>query len=147
MITTRIQIRWNDIDSLGHVYNGQYQQYFDLGKSDYFKEVLHMDTNWMTTGRGTITASTTTNYFAPTILQEPIEIQSEIESIGTKSMVFMQRMVNIETRQLKAESRSVHVGYNPITQQSFVISDEWREMIAQYQKNPQFLKVTESSRE
>ena len=31
-----IQMRFNDVDALGHVNNSMYQQYFDLGRVDYF---------------------------------------------------------------------------------------------------------------
>ena len=37
---TPIQIRFNDIDQLGHATNSVYQQYFDLGKMAYFDHVL-----------------------------------------------------------------------------------------------------------
>jgi acyl-CoA thioester hydrolase len=42
---TPIQIRFNDIDKLNHVTNSVYQQYFDLGKMDYFNDVLQEQMN------------------------------------------------------------------------------------------------------
>ena len=34
-----VQIRFNDIDMLGHVNNTVYFSFFDLGKARYFEEV------------------------------------------------------------------------------------------------------------
>ena len=40
MIETKIQMRFADIDVLGHVNNVNQQHYFDLGKCDFYKQVL-----------------------------------------------------------------------------------------------------------
>ena len=34
--TTQVQLRFNDIDALGHVNNSVYFQFFDLAKTEYF---------------------------------------------------------------------------------------------------------------
>ena len=36
---TRIQVRFSDLDFLGHVSNSVYAQYFDLARIDFFTEV------------------------------------------------------------------------------------------------------------
>lgn len=38
--STPIQIRFNDIDQLGHATNSVYQQYFDLGKMAYLDQEI-----------------------------------------------------------------------------------------------------------
>lgn len=40
---TPIQIRFNDIDHLGHVNNNAYFAYYDLGKERYIIDVLGVD--------------------------------------------------------------------------------------------------------
>lgn len=40
MTTTPIQMRFADVDMLGHVNNVNQQHYFDVGKSDFFAQVL-----------------------------------------------------------------------------------------------------------
>ena len=34
--STSVQLRFNDIDALGHVNNSVYFQFFDLAKTEYF---------------------------------------------------------------------------------------------------------------
>ena len=46
MIETKIQMRFADVDMLGHVNNVNQQHYFDLGKSDFFRRVLGMKPVW-----------------------------------------------------------------------------------------------------
>ena len=43
MIETQIQMRFADIDVLGHVNNVNQQHYFDLGKCDFYKQVLVLE--------------------------------------------------------------------------------------------------------
>ena len=37
--TLPVQLRFNDIDALGHVNNSIYFTFYDLGKARYFEEV------------------------------------------------------------------------------------------------------------
>ena len=50
MIETQIQMRFADIDVLGHVNNVNQQHYFDLGKCDFYKQVLGLTPYWKTAG-------------------------------------------------------------------------------------------------
>ena len=50
-----VQIRFNDIDLMGHVYNAKYQEFFDLARLNYFKTVLGELISW--THKGLIIAS------------------------------------------------------------------------------------------
>lgn len=127
MITTPIQLRFNDIDIQGHMYNGQYQHIFDLGKNEYFERVLgieHMD------GEQTVvTANSTTNFYVPVGMKDKIVIRTGIERVGTKSFTVFQQMVDLNTDIIKADSRTVLVGWNAVTKGSFPIPDAWREKI------------------
>lgn len=129
MTTTKIQIRWSDIDMLGHVYNGQYQHFFDIGKSDFFAQVLHLPHHWVVNSQGVLTAQTLNNYYSPTQISEPIEVQTVVEKLGTKSFTLFQRMINSDTGVLKADSRSVLVCYDPVAQVSQEIPAHWRALL------------------
>ena len=127
MITTPIQLRFNDIDIQGHMYNGQYQHIFDLGKNEYFERVLgieHMD------GEQTfVTASSTTNFYIPVSMKDKIIIHTSIERVGTKSFTVFQEMIDQNSGAVKADSRTVLVGWNAVAKESFAIPTDWREKI------------------
>ena len=45
--STQVQLRFNDIDALGHVNNSVYFQFFDLAKTEYFAGLeVNADINW-----------------------------------------------------------------------------------------------------
>lgn len=129
MIRTKIQLRFNDMDMLGHLYNGQYQHLYDIAKSDYFDRVMGVSASWYTTGEAFLTATTTSTYYVSVELQEPIVIETLIEKIGTKSFTIYQRMLNEQTGELKSDSRTTMVCFNNLTKQTKQMPDKWREKI------------------
>ena len=46
---TDIQIRFKDIDQLGHVNNANHITYFETSRVNYFKDVFKNETNWKET--------------------------------------------------------------------------------------------------
>ena len=44
-----IQLRFNDIDVIGHVNNTVYFNFYDLGKTAYFEEVRGEHIDWSST--------------------------------------------------------------------------------------------------
>lgn len=129
MITvTPIQKRFADVDMLGHVNNVNQQHYFDLGKSDYFTQVINGPTSW--TKEGLIAVATNTNYMAQIWYNEPIVVRTRLEKIGNKSLTLFQQIVNTQTEEIKSESRSVLVAFDFVTQRSIPIPPDWREKFA-----------------
>ncbi|CDN32393.1 4-hydroxybenzoyl-CoA thioesterase [Mucinivorans hirudinis] len=129
MIITPIQLRWSDFDILRHVYNGRYQEFYDAGKSEYFELVLDMQLSWTTTTEGFITAQTTTNYYSPIEFGQSVEVFTRVENIGNKSVVMFQQIRDVVNAEVKSDSRSVMVGYNPQSKETFEIPENWRKLI------------------
>ncbi|MFI3248003.1 MAG: acyl-CoA thioesterase [Rikenellaceae bacterium] len=128
MISTDIQIRFSDVDTLRHVNNIVLQHYFDLGKGYYFKEILdEAPHKWR--DNGFTTASTTTDYFEEVLPEYKIYVTTRVENIGTKSMVFLQEILNHDTQRVMSRSRSVMVAFDLVKRESIVISDALRSRI------------------
>lgn len=132
MIITPIQLRFNDIDIQGHMYNGQYQHIFDLGKNEYFERILGIER--MDGEQTVVTASSTTNFYIPVGMKDRIAIRTGIERVGTKSFTVFQQMVDLDTEAVKADSRTVLVGWNAVAKESFAIPEAWREKIAREER-------------
>ncbi len=126
MIITQIQKRFADIDMLGHVNNVNLQHYFDVGKDDFFRQVLDLPTHLRPEGPGLITAATQTSYLDQTRWEDPIQVETSIESIGNKSFTMFQQIVDGASGAVKAESRSVMVAYDFAAQASVPVPDAWR---------------------
>lgn len=127
IIHTPIQKRFSDIDSFRHVNNVSQQMYFDVGKSDFFD---------LTLGRGALfapvrflAAATNTSYIQQIRFPDEIEVTTEVERIGTKSLTLLQRIV-ADDGSVRSESRSVMVAFDFEAQRSVPVPDAWREALA-----------------
>ncbi len=131
MITTKIQIRYTDIDTQLHVNNVNVQQYFDIGKYEYLKEVIGIVGAFE--GTGIAAVNTNTNYFCPIFLQEQIEVTTKITKLGTKSFTLYQQIIDSQTQEVKSESTSVLVTIDIATQSGIEIPSLWRERVAKFE--------------
>ncbi|WP_430814167.1 acyl-CoA thioesterase [Carboxylicivirga sp. RSCT41] len=129
---TAVQVRFNDVDGLGHVNNTTIQEYFDLGRMYYLNEVFG-DTVFK--GDETvIVVNINTDFFSPVYLKDDLEVETAIVAIGTKSLKMVQQVVCKQTKSVKASCKSVMVGFNKRTEESLELLPEWRDAISQWEK-------------
>ena len=90
LIKTPVQMRFSDADSFGHVNNVAQQMYFDLGKTDLFKEL------WRLTAAAeqvpAIIASLNTEFYEQIRYGEELLVETFIEKVGHKSLTLVQRL-------------------------------------------------------
>ena len=123
MHKTDIQIRFNDVDQMGHVNNAVIMEYLDLGKDEFFSAhgvpptkgdftimVVHYDVDFRRQIR----------------YHDRIYVTTEIEKIGNKSITVLQRVVDGDADAVCVECRTVMAGYRRSTSSSEVIPDEVR---------------------
>ena len=123
-IDTPVQQRFSDLDTFQHVNNVAQQMYFDLGKTDYYQQVLGGDV--LTRGRIRIlTVSTTTSYLDQVRFGNGVHVTTCCERIGNKSMTLFQQL--FAGGRLCSESRSVMVAFDFEAQEGIPVPAEWRE--------------------
>jgi acyl-CoA thioester hydrolase len=79
----KIQVRFTDLDVLGHVNNNVYLSYFEMGRVHYFKELLGIDWDWKK--HTVVLAKNEVEYVRPVLLNHEPEVFMFSEHIGTKS--------------------------------------------------------------
>ena len=124
-LTTRIQMRFADIDSFGHANNIAQQSYFDLGKAEFFAELWRLAPE-----QRQVTAmivSVQNDFLKQILWGDDISVITKVEAVGTKSLTFSQQIVRGE--ELCSRSRTVMVCYDREAQQSVPVPDTWREFI------------------
>jgi acyl-CoA thioester hydrolase len=127
--STVIQLRFNDIDLAGHVYNAKYQEFFDLGRVDYFSEILGDLISW--TEIGLVIASVKVDYKVPVYLEDKIEVVSHVFAVGDKSIEMFQQIYKDGTQEPVATGKTVMVCYDMQKKESIRIPDSWREKFKQ----------------
>lgn len=124
-----IQVRFSDVDIMGHVSNTVYQNYFDSGKVNYFDEVLpDMDFNTI----GVVGASVKIDYLKPIFMKTPILVKTRVAVLGHKSITMEHLLVNEQTGEILSTCAVVLVCYAIKQQLSIPIPEHWRTNILAY---------------
>lgn len=126
-----LQLRFNDIDSLGHVNNSVYFTFYDLGKSRYFETVKKQSIDWRKAD--VVIANVNADFLSPIYSYEQIAVETCCIEIGNRSFKLMQRIVNTTTGEIKGVCRTIMVGFDVEAGVSAPISDEWKDAIRQYE--------------
>jgi len=126
-----VQIRFNDIDALGHINNNIYFSFFDLGKTDYFEAIKPTTVSWI--DGLIVVAHIEVDFLSPIYYKENIAVDTKVIKLGDKSGVFLQQIRNVKNNEVKCRCESVFVTYDANTQSSMHIPDVWREAISKYE--------------
>ena len=126
-----VQIRFNDIDLAGHVYNAKYQEFFDLARVKYFEDILGDLMNW--TDNSLIIASVKVDYLQSIFLKDKIEIVSHVTSLGEKSFEMTQWVLKNKLSEPAAVGKTIMVCFDMTTRTSKIIPQEWREKFMKFE--------------
>lgn len=127
------QIRFSDVDQFGHVNNAVYFELYDMGKTQYFYDVVGPDA---LDKIAIVVVKIDACFFAPIFYPDNIVIQTALTHLGNKSFTLVQQAINPKTGELKCESRTTMVVYDPHNKQSVPMPDDYRAKIIAYEQLP-----------
>ncbi len=133
MLKLPVQIRFNDMDGVGHLNNNVFGEFFDLGRLHYFEQALNEQVDWRR-GKVMVLVHTEADFLDQVFLYDKIEVHTRVMEIGNRSLKMYQRIVDTKSGKIKAEGRSVLSTYDFSTGQSFPMLDSWREKIAAFEE-------------
>ncbi len=145
VIVTKIQKRFGDIDIFRHVNNVHQQEYFDLGKTDYYRRVLGLEAE--TANPTLMIVSVKTDFVRQVRFEDEVQVRTWVERIGGKSITIRQQIVCTgDTEESKgdephrvsspsisaavcSECTSVLVAFDRHAQTTLEVPSGWRERI------------------
>ena len=77
-----IQVRFADLDRLGHVNNATYQQYYDLGRLAYFDMLPASRPDW--NGRVPVIAHLELDFLAPVTMRNQVAVCTRVVHVGER---------------------------------------------------------------
>ena len=126
--STQMEVRWRDVDALGHVNNAVYLTYLEQARVRYFEEIgLGFGTD-----AGMILAEITCTYRSPLSLSEQVTVWMRVSEFRNSSFIVLYRIEGEDGR-LAATARSVQVCYDYDASRAVPIPDEWRAAIAAFE--------------
>jgi len=137
--TLPIQLRFNDVDSLGHVNNTVYFSFYDLGKTTYFAKLKEKNPTLEDTA--IVIVNLQADFLSPIFAAEQVAVQTTVVKIGNKSFKMYQRIINTATNEVKCVCTTVLVGFDKNSNTSQPITSEWKHAIADFEENEMVIKL------
>jgi acyl-CoA thioester hydrolase len=118
MITpAKIQVRFSDLDVMGHVNNSVYLSYFEMTRVHYFKELV--GENWDWKKEGVLLVRNEIDYLKPILLNDEPEIFMFLEKIGEKSISLLYE-IKVKN-EIHTKGKSVLVCFNAETGKTILV--------------------------
>ena len=125
---TTVDVRFRDIDAMGHVNNAVYATYAEQARVDYFRDVVDRDLSAV----GSVLATITIDYRRPIEIDDgPLTVVVDVPDLG-ESSIPMTYDVYTADGDLAAEIESVQVAVDRESGESRPLPDDWREAIEAY---------------
>jgi acyl-CoA thioester hydrolase len=125
--TEEIDVRFRDIDALGHVNNAVYATYIEQARTRFFRDVLGLDIS----RAATVLASLSIDFRRPVELaDDAVTVTVEIANLG-RSSVTMAHEIRVGDA-VAAEGEATIVSVDPETGEPAPIPDEHREAMAAF---------------
>ena len=108
----RFRVYYEDTDAGGVVFYANYLKYIERGRTEYLRE-LGFEQAYLDKEKNIVfvVKSLSADYISPAYLDDMIEVQTTIELIKNASLIFAQKILNIEknTVLFKADVKVVSV--------------------------------------
>jgi acyl-CoA thioester hydrolase len=127
----KIQIRYADLDALGHVNNSNYLTYFEIARVHYFNELLGKDWDWR--NEGMILANSSLEFLKPLLIQHEAEVKISTLSVGTKSFELYYEISVDDV--VFCSGKSVIVTFNSLRNETIPIPSVMREGLLRLQRS------------
>lgn len=127
-----IEVRFRDMDAMGHVNNAVYFTYFEQARIHYVQRLAHMGDPLEPLGM--ILAEAACQYRAPITLGMPIRVWIRAGEIRQRSFVFLYKIERPDTGQVMALGRSVQVSYDYARGAPVPIPEPWRERMRRFEE-------------
>ncbi len=123
------EIRFVDMDAMGHVNNSVYFTYLEQARIDFFKQLRYEKWDWVE--EGVVVAKNELNYILPVFYGDDIEIETHCSQLGNKSLTLTSRIMrqSDQGRVMCAEGHCVLVCFNHKLQRSHEVPAAWRTIL------------------
>lgn len=131
---TKIQIRFKDVDKMGHVNNANHFTYCEIARTEYFKQVFDKyKPDWEHTG--IILAKAEMEYKLPILFHDDLYCFTKVTRLGGKSFDIENVLAKLTEKGLVllAKGKFIMVCMNYKENLTIDIPTEWREDMEKFE--------------
>lgn len=124
--THRLEVRFSDCDSMGHVNHAVYFTYLEQGRFALWR---HLYGSGGLPGAGSIMAHAECDYRAPAFVNDALDVRVKVAEIRRSSFVLEYEIVNAASGQRLADAKTVIVTYDYQAGRSMPIPPDARSLL------------------
>jgi acyl-CoA thioester hydrolase len=107
--TTKLSVRWGDMDALGHVNNTVYFQYFEQARIEWL--YAQAKTPGFDPAKGPVIVNATCNFLVPLVYPADVEVRMSLASPGRSSMASYYDITSRGTQYADGAAKIVWIEY------------------------------------
>ena len=126
----KAEVRFVDVDSMGHVNNAVYLSYFEMARIHYFNTIVDPDIDYKK--NGLLLVRNEIDYLDKVFLHDDIEIETFCSRIGNTSFVLEYELKRLDKAQSQTCTKgvSVLVCYDYLEGKTIRVPEDWRKKMA-----------------
>lgn len=129
-----LAVRWDDMDSLGHVNNARYMTYAEAARLAYFEPLMGEELGSRNVGGGMILASICCDFLQQLRYPADISVGTRVTHVGRSSLTMEQTV--FEGERAMANLRAVMVWFDYTAQKAMPVPERARAYIAEREGEP-----------
>lgn len=120
------QIRFVDIDAMGHVNNAVYFSYFEMARIHFFRQMIGGQWDWNV--HGVLVVHNEIDYKSPVLFNDKIEIHVRAKHVGSRSFTVAYEVIRVNDgkNELCSTGSTVLVCFNHKEQKTEMVPELWR---------------------
>ena len=126
-----LDVRFRDLDAMGHVNNAVYFTYFEEGRKSFFKKILNVTEP---SGFNFVIAKIQCDFLSAITMENRVALQMWVGKIGIKSFDLKYKLFDPENdAKIYAVGESIQVCYDYSQNKSMAVSEEFKQTLLPYQ--------------
>jgi len=131
-VAVPIDVRWRDMDPLGHVNNAVYLTYLERGRVEYVRTMTKKELS--ARSFRFIIARIEIDYVAPVTLNDSVVCRIGIPEWGRKSFTFTYLLTDASGGTVYARARSIQVCYDYDAKATIGVPDDFRAGVIRFRQ-------------
>ena len=130
--STHIEVRFRDLDALGHVNNAVYLTYFEIARLHYWKKLFGSEAF---NRYGFVVVRAECNYRSPAHAGEVLQVFAKVSELKRSSFIFEYEIVEAQTGRIVADGSTVQACFDPEAKRARAHSARTSRPILEFEKS------------
>jgi len=126
-----IEVRFRDLDALGHVNNAVYLTYFEVARLHYWKKLFGKEAF---DRHSFVVVRAECNYRSPAQSGEVLHVFARVSEMKRSSFIFEYEIVELQTGRIVADGSTVQACFDLKEKRVRSIPDDLRDTILEFEK-------------